>query len=158
MTSTNRDVRLVISETPILTHRISVKTVIHCMRQWKLVMKFSDQSDLSFRTLRTECIDMHVQWQCQQAPYGGGYTDLNIVYQNFKKDCFYFNLFGVMYEQYILSIINKLIVQAENSRFENIVYVDVDSEIMVATNSNSSLHHVKFNSTNNLPLKFSKKL
>ena len=101
----------------------------------------------------TECIDMHVQWQCQQAPYGGGYTDLNIVYQNFKKDCLYFNLFGVMYEQYILSIINKLIVQAESSSFENIVYVGVDSEIMVATNSNSSLHRVKFNSTNNLPLK-----
>ena len=54
-------------------------------------------------------LDMHVQWQYQRATCGGGHTDSNIVYQNFQKDCFYFELFGVTYDKYMLAIIDKLI-------------------------------------------------
>ena len=39
-------------------------------------------------------IDMRVQWR-QHSTYGGGHTDPNIVYQNFKKDCIYFEALGV---------------------------------------------------------------
>ena len=95
MTSTNRDVRLVISETNTYTNTQNFSQ--DCNSLYETVETSNEIFGSERPQLQnTECIDMHVQWQCQQAPYGGGYTDLNIVYQNFKKDCFYFNLFGVM--------------------------------------------------------------
>ena len=100
-------------------------------------------------------VDMHMQWQYQQVTYGGGHTDPNNVYQTFEKDCFYFELFVVTYDKYMLAIIDKLIDQAENDISENIDCrnVDVDSEVVLVTNSNGSTNHVNPYSGNNLPLK-----
>ena len=54
---------------------------------------------------------MHVDCQGSDVPYAGGHTDSDIVYQNFEQDCHYFELHGVTYERYMVSIINKMIDQ-----------------------------------------------
>ena len=52
---------------------------------------------------------MYVDCQGSDAPYAGSHTDPNNVYQNFKQDCHYFKLYRVTYEQYIVSIIDRMI-------------------------------------------------
>ena len=69
------------------------------------------------------------------APYAGGHTDPNIVYQNFKQDCHCFKLHGIMYEQYIVSIIDKMIDQLDCA--ENNVLKSADTKTLDAVNTNS---------------------
>ena len=96
---------------------------------------------------------MYVGCHGSDAPYTGGHTDPNIVYQNFKQDCHYFKLHGVTYEQYIVSIIDKMIGQLDCA--ETNILESADSEILDAVNTNSQdrPNTVDIGGANCLPLK-----
>ena len=100
-------------------------------------------------------VDMHVQWHYQHCTYGGGHTDPNIVYQNFKKDCVYFETLGVTYDEYILAIIDRLIDQSKYDMSENIDSrnMDRDPNVVLATNPVGSNNSINSDAINNLPLK-----
>ena len=93
---------------------------------------------------------MHVQWR-HHSTYGGGHTDPNIVYQNFKKDCVYFEGLGVTYDECMLAIIDRLIEQSDYVMSENIDSrnVDRDAEVVFDTNPVG----INSDAINNLPLK-----
>ena len=98
---------------------------------------------------------MHVRWPSQENPYAGGRTDLNIVFQHFKQDCFYFDLYGVTYEQYMLSMTDGLINQTDCTIYEVDVNdsFEVNPETTVNTKSNSLPNKVDSNVQNSLSLK-----
>ena len=50
---------------------------------------------------------VHVDFHGNIVPQADGHTDPNIAHENFKPDCYYFELHGVTYEQYMVSIIEK---------------------------------------------------
>ena len=95
---------------------------------------------------------MYVACHSNDAPYTGGHTDPNTVYQNFKQACHYFDLHGVTYEQYIVSKIDKMISQSDCA--ETSVLESADSETFaVNTNSEDQPNTVDMGGANCLPLK-----
>ena len=58
---------------------------------------------------------VHVDFHGNIVPQADGHTDPNIAHENFKRDCYYFELHGVTYEQYMVSIIDKMIDQLDCS-------------------------------------------
>ena len=87
-----------------------------------------------------DSINMHVEWFSQDNCYGGGRTDPNTVYLDFKQDCLWivFDLYGVTYEQYILEMIDKLIVKADCSISEADVNESLDMNMVVTADTNSN--------------------
>ena len=85
-------------------------------------------------------------------PYAGCHTDPNTVYQNFKQDCHYFDLHGVTYEQYIVSIIDKIISQSDCAE-TSIESADPETFDAVNTNFEDRLNTVDMAGANCLPLK-----
>ena len=98
---------------------------------------------------------IHVDCHGDSVPYAGGRTDPNIVFQNFKQDCHYFELHCVTYEQYMVSIIDKMIDQLDCSVSKANVHESVDMEVLEAVNTNSENqpNTVDIGEANFLPLK-----
>ena len=82
----------------------------------------------------------------------GGHTDLNIVYQNFKKDSHCFDLHGVTYEKYMLSIIDKMIDQMDCTISETNSHKNVDMNMIDAVHTNSDIQPNTVGEANNMPL------
>ena len=95
---------------------------------------------------------MYVDCHGDNVPYADGHTDPNIVYQNFKQDCHYCKLYGVTYEQYIVSIIDEMIDQPDSA--EANVLECIDSDLSGVTNTNSQQPNtVDIGGANGLPLR-----
>ena len=96
---------------------------------------------------------MHVGCHGSDVPYAGGHTDPNIVYQNFKQDCHYFKLYGLTYEQYIVSIMDEMINQLDCAEANVLESVDSGISDVINTNSQERPNTVDGGGANNLPLK-----
>ena len=94
---------------------------------------------------------VHVDCHGNNVPHAGGHTDPNIAYQNFKPDCHYFEIHGVTYEQYMVSIIDKMIDQLDCSIH---VHESGDMKVLeaVTTNSENQPNTVDIGEANCLPL------
>ena len=95
---------------------------------------------------------MYVHCHGSDAPYAGGHTDLNIAYQNFK-DCHCFKLHSVMYEQYMVSIIVKMIDQLDFAETNVLKSADTETLDAVNTNSEDQPNIVNIGGADCLPLK-----
>ena len=52
---------------------------------------------------------MCLQWQDVTSRVDGEQFQPKLVYDNYQKDCFYWNLYNVTYEEYMISIIDELV-------------------------------------------------
>ena len=133
----------------------------HGYHDWAFLEQANDTQNFKIYTCRDipmgpiKIIDsrfMYVACHSNDPPYAGCHTDPNMVYQNFKQDCHYFDIDGVTYEQYIVSIIDKIISQSDCAEI-SIESADPETFQAVNTNFEHRLNTVDMGGANCLPLK-----
>ena len=98
---------------------------------------------------------MYVQWPCPDNPYGGATLIPILCFKILSRIVFLLMFFGVTFEQYMLSLIDRVIDLTDCTIIEVEVNenLEVDMATAVNTNFNSPLNKVDSGVFNNLPLK-----